>query len=251
MGAKTCLVAQFEGDARSILAGCPDIEQSATTSFVASLFPDSRFRAPRATDLTHTYVSDKSVVAGRFTDLRIPVAAEVAVDCPSQLPSRFIAEDGTTLVHAMHSVADWFAFALWKNGVLIRSLSLSPDDGVIENIGEQLDFEKPYWAGKHPAVDPEEETDGYALPFLPLELGEAALREFFGFQLEGFVHASLLEPERIPMLCFDDPDRPSSPGRARGRGGSSGEALGCWRKRLAAEPQYRVLPVAPARRSGA
>lgn len=216
MGAKTCLVAQFEGDARSISAGCLDIEQSVTTSFVASLFPASRFRAPRATDLTHTYMSDKSVVAGCFPDLRILVAGEVAAGRPSRLPSRFIAEHGTTVLHAMHSVVDWFAFALWKDGVLIRSLSLSPDDGVIENIGEQLDFEKPSWAGEHPAVDPEEEPDGYPLPFHPLELGEAALRDFFGFQLEGFVDVSLLEPERIPMLCFDDPDRPSSPApRAR------------------------------------
>jgi hypothetical protein len=211
MGAKTCLVAQ--GDARRILAECPDLQESATASFVASLFPGARFGEPRAADLSYTFPSDKSVVAGCFPGLRIVVAAEVAIDRPSELPSRFIAERGTTVLHAMHSVVDWLAFAIWKDGVLIRSLSLAPDNGVIEDIGERLAFEKPYWDGEHPTTDPEEEPDDYPLPFHPLELGEEALREFFGFQLEGFVDATLLEPERIRMLCFDDPDKATVPAR--------------------------------------
>ena len=213
MGAKTCLVAQAQGDARRILAECPNVQESATTTLVASLFPGVRFGASRATDLSQTYMSDKRVVAGCFPGLRIVIAAEVAVERPSQLPSRFIAEKGSTILHAMHSVVDWFAFAVWKDGVLVRSLSVAPDSGVIEDIGERLAFEKPYWDGDHPAVDPEEEPDGYPLPFHPLELGEEALREFFGFQLEGYVDATLLEPERIPMLCFDDPDHAAAPAR--------------------------------------
>jgi len=213
MGAKTCLVAQSRGDARSILAECPPVQESATTTLVASLFPGIRFGVPRATDLSHTYLSDNSVVAGCFPGLRIVIAAEVAVDCPSELPSRFIAEKGTTILHAMHSVVDWLAFAVWKDGVLVRSLSVAPDNGVIEDIGERLAFETPYWDGVHPACDPEEEPNGYPLPFHPLELGEEALREFFGFQLEGYVDAMLLEPERIHMLCFDDPDKGAAPAR--------------------------------------
>ncbi|WP_407918019.1 DUF6928 family protein [Kitasatospora sp. NE20-6] len=31
-------------------------------------------------------------------------------------------------------------------GSFARSLSLCPDDGFIENIGEPLPFEAPYWA---------------------------------------------------------------------------------------------------------
>ena len=94
MGAKTCVVAQSEGDVRRILAVCPNVQESATTSLVASLFPSVRFGPPRATDLSQTYLSDKSVVAGCFPDLRIVIAAEVAVDRPSELPSRFIANEG-------------------------------------------------------------------------------------------------------------------------------------------------------------
>jgi hypothetical protein len=97
------------------------------------------------------------------------------------------------------------------DGVLIRSLSVSPDTGVIEDIGDRMAFEMLYWHGEHPAVDPEEEPHGYPLPFHPLELAEAALREFLGFQLEGIEDPALLAPERIPMLCFDEYGRASAP----------------------------------------
>jgi hypothetical protein len=35
----------------------------------------------------------------------------------------------------------------------------------------------------------------YPFPFHPLELGEAALREFFGYRLEGIVDPGPIEPE--------------------------------------------------------
>ena len=103
-------------------------------------------------------------------------------------------------LHAMHSVVDWLAFAQWKDGQLVRSLSLSPDSGILEDIGERLRFEEPFWAGRHPATD----DDGYdyPFPFHPLELGEAALKEFFGYQLEGFIDPAQLEPETIPLVKY-------------------------------------------------
>lgn len=211
MGAKTCLVAQAQGDARRILAESPDIQETATKDFVDSLFPGAKFATPRAVDLSSTYLSDKSVVAGCFPGLRIIVAGEVAVECPSKLPTRFIAEKGTTILHAMHSVVDWLAFAVWKDGVLIRALSVAPDNGVIEDIGKPLDFENPFWRGERPAVDPEDDTESYPLPFHPLELGEEVLREFFGFQLEGLADPLLLEPESIKLFHFDVLTRVASP----------------------------------------
>ena len=104
----------------------------------------------------------------------------------------------------MHSVVDWFGYARWHNGVLQRALSVSPDDGVLENIGTRADFEEPYWNGAPPAVDPEDEDDAmpYPLPFNPLELGEEALRAFFGYQLEGFVNPELLDTDRFKLLRF-------------------------------------------------
>ena len=104
----------------------------------------------------------------------------------------------------MHSVVDWFAYATWRNGTLVRSLSLSPDSGVIEDIGEPLEFEKPFWTGENPIFDDEDEAESIDYPFVfhPLELGEAALLEMFGYQLEAFADPSQVQPEEFPLLQF-------------------------------------------------
>lgn len=75
----------------------------------------------------------------------------------------------------------------------------------MEDIGPRLAFEEPYWSGQFPSSDPEDEDDGEdPHPFVchPLELGEAALREFFGYQLEGTIDATLLDPGRIPLVRY-------------------------------------------------
>lgn len=102
-------------------------------------------------------------------------------------------------LHAMHSVVDWFAFAQWTDGKLIRSLSLSPDGGILEDIGRRQPFELPFWNGQHSTGD---DHSDYPFPFHPLELGEAALGELFGYQLEGTPNTELLEPESIPLLKY-------------------------------------------------
>jgi hypothetical protein len=101
----------------------------------------------------------------------------------------------------MHSVVDWFAYAQWIDGKLVRSLSLSPDSGVLENTGPKMLFEEPYWAGEHP-VEVDEGEAPYPLPFHPLELGEAALESLFGYHLEGFMDEALLKPETIPLVRY-------------------------------------------------
>jgi hypothetical protein len=102
----------------------------------------------------------------------------------------------------MHSVVDWFAYAIWSNGKLVRSLSLSPESGIMEDIGQYLPFEKPYWSGERPAVYDDEEEDEYPFAFHPLDLGEEALKDCFGYQLEGTIDTSLLEPESIPLVRY-------------------------------------------------
>jgi hypothetical protein len=126
-------------------------------------------------------------------------AKEFGIDYPSKLPVSFIRGHGTVYLHAMHSVVDWFAFAKWNNGHLVRSLSLSPESGILEDIGERLPFEEPFWSGQRPAADGEDE---YPFQFHPLELGEAALKEFFGYQLEGPIDRSLLEPESVLLIKY-------------------------------------------------
>jgi hypothetical protein len=143
---------------------------------------------------------DDVVYAGCFPGLTIVCTAEAAVDRPSQLDPRFLKEavGRTVYLHAMHSVVDWFAYAKWSPvGELMRSLSLSPDDGVAEDIGVRLPFEDPYCAGEHPV-----DWDEYPLPFHPLELGEAALRALFGFNYEGVIHDDDIDLDQVVLAGF-------------------------------------------------
>jgi hypothetical protein len=123
-------------------------------------------------------------------------ASELALDYPSQLPAKFLeeAQGRTVFLHAMHSVVDFFAYALWEGGTLVRSLSLSPDSGVLEDLGARRAFEEPYWSGQHPV------GDDYPLPFHPLELGEEALLDLLGYQMEGM--QTEIDPTEIPLAGF-------------------------------------------------
>jgi hypothetical protein len=113
----------------------------------------------------------------------------------------------------MHSVVDWLAFAVWEDGRLIRSLSLSPDSGIIEDFGEPLPFERPYWAGNRPADVipwPDEDEKTYPLPFHPLDLGEDALRALCGFVQEGRPEPDDVDADTIRLHGFKvrDPHDP-------------------------------------------
>ncbi|MFA6958105.1 MAG: hypothetical protein WC538_19730 [Thermoanaerobaculia bacterium] len=207
MGAKTWMLVRSSGDVREILRENPVLDRSATSALAETLFSKERLEPLDAGDLSYTCPPDDELDIGSFNGLSILAAKEFGIDYPSKLEQRFLQGPGTETVylHAMHSVVDWFAFAVWQQGTLVRSLSLSPDSGILEDIGPRLPFELPYWAGQHPAIDPEELDEGedpYPFPFHPLELGEAALKELFGYQLEGFMDDSLIEPEDVPLLRF-------------------------------------------------
>ncbi|WP_233151919.1 hypothetical protein [Pelomonas sp. KK5] len=201
------MVVIADGDAREILASRPTIDREETRKVASILFPKERLEPQDDSCLTWTSPPDDQIHIGCFPGLTIVAAKEFAIDNPSRIPTRFLDFAGTRAVHvhAMHSVVDWFAFAVWRNGKLERSLSLSPDSGIVEDIGQRLSFEVPYWEGSHPAIDPADMEDGepdYPFPFHPLELGEAALAEFFGYQLEGYVDQFPVDSESIPLLQY-------------------------------------------------
>ena len=193
-----------DGDAREALARKPALDRDATAKFVAKLFPGEKLKPIGDGDLCYTNPPDNEIYAGCFGDVSVVAAAEFGIDYPSRLPPRFIAAGGggTVTLHAMHSVVDWFAFARWTGGRRVRSLSLSPDSGILEDIGPKLPFEEPYWAGKHSALCEEEDQADYPFPFHPLELGEAALYALFGYHLEGPAISTPVEPESIPLVKY-------------------------------------------------
>lgn len=203
MGAKTWMVVLADSNARAALAGRPPLDRAATQKLADTLFPGEKLEPLGDGDLSCTCPPDHEVHVGGFPGVSVVAAKEFGIDYPSKLHQRFIAAggDGTVTLHAMHSVVDWFAYAVWERGRLVRSLSLSPDSGIIEDIGQRLPFEGSYWSGEHPAIDGEQE-EAYPFPFHPLELGEAVLKDRFGYQLEGDIDASLLEPESIPLVRY-------------------------------------------------
>jgi hypothetical protein len=204
MGAKTWMLVYSKGSPVEILRSNPVLDQAATSEFAKKLFPSEKITPSRDGDLSFTCPADDELVVGCFPGLIIVAAKEFGIDVPSQLPAQFLnaCPGHSVYLHAMHSTVDWFAYAVWEGGKLQRSLSLSPDSGILEDAGDRLPFEVPYWNGEHPALDPEEDDDNYPFSFHPLELGEAALLALFGYQLEGFMDTLQLEPETIPLLQF-------------------------------------------------
>ena len=197
MGAKTWMLVISDMNPCDVLAGKPRINRESSLHLAQNLFPDKVLTPLDDGDLYDTNPPDDELFVGCFEGVNIVAAKELGIDNPSRLPRKFIADSGITTLHAMHSVVDWFAFAHWVDGKLMRALSLSPDSGIIEDIGARLEFEKPFWAGEFPAV---EDGDEYPFVFHPLDLGEAALLHFFGYQIEGYEADSLFDPEEIPLM---------------------------------------------------
>ena len=199
MGAKTWMVAYSEAAADKVLKSQPQLDRIRARELATQLFPMARIEPDEDGSLMFTCPDNAHIYIGCFPGLSIVAAKEFAIDNPSQISRAFldVAKGRTVYLHAMHSVVDWFAFAIWEKGSLVRSLSLSPDSGIIEDIGKRLAFEEPFWAGKHPV-----EGDEYPLPFHPLDLGEEALFTLFGYRLEGPIDDVQIEPDDIPLCGF-------------------------------------------------
>jgi len=209
MGAKTWMLVTSNGHAAEILSTRPALDRDAALAYAQSLFPNESHTQLEDGDLYYTNPPDDQLFVGSYGGVNVIAASEFGIDYPSTLPSNFIPKSGIATLHAMHSVVDWFAFAHWTDGTLLRSLSLSPDHGVMEDIGRKLDFELPYWNGAFPAVDDEAEED-YPFPFHPLELGEATLLNFFGYQIEGSADQNLIEPEHFPLIQLSRSIKPNA-----------------------------------------
>ncbi|MGE5836326.1 MAG: DUF6928 family protein [Acidobacteriota bacterium] len=205
MGAKRWMLVYSRRTPREVLEAKPQLDREASAALAKKLFPTERLEPISDSTLDFTGPPTYELIVGCFPGLSIIAAREFAIDYPSRLPSTFLGcgVGHTIYLHTVISVVDGFTFAIWKDGRLQRSLSVT-SDGVLEDIGTRLPLEEPYWAGEHPVVDPDVDEE-YPLPFHPLELGDAALLEFFGYQLEGSQDSSRVNPEAIPLLRFRRP----------------------------------------------
>ncbi|MBP2337368.1 hypothetical protein JOF41_003546 [Saccharothrix coeruleofusca] len=135
-----------------------------------------------------------------FGELEIICSRELGLRQPSQLTDRIRDLAGNKRAYGvfMHGVEDWAAFAVWSSGRLVRSISLSPEGGVIEDLGERMEFEEPFWQGKRPL----KQSRDYPLPFHPVEFGNEALKTFFGFILEGWEGKDCFDPEEVDVIAY-------------------------------------------------
>ena len=199
VGAKTALLAVCEGDVREVLRHRPELDRDAAKRFAERLTGRALEGAEDGTLGEDSNPADGVLFALSLPCLEILCDCSVAVDNLSTLPARFTrVPNRRVVVHAMHSVVDWFALGVWDGG----ALSVSPGQGVIEDVGAHLPFEAPFWAGEHP-VDEDGDQDGensYPPPFHPLELGEEALHAFLGCRLEGA--PTEIDPFEVQMAGF-------------------------------------------------
>ncbi|MEV0729549.1 hypothetical protein [Polymorphospora sp. NPDC050346] len=204
MGAKTALLAFTEGDLPPALRGAVRADPAEVLALVREMHPDYEVTPIDDGVLgDDTYPPDDTSYATVLAGAELFCDRRLVYDPPSELPARLLraADDRRIIMHGMHSASDWLCFAVWENGSLVRSLSVSPDGGIGENIGEPYDFERPYWAGERP-VESTLSEDPYPLPFHPLELGEDALRALFGFVLEGRPDPDDVDPYEVPLQGF-------------------------------------------------
>lgn len=204
MGAKTALLAYTEGDLRPALWGAVRSDPAEVIDLVRDLHPGYEVTPIGDGSLgDYSYPPEDTSYATVLAGAELFCDRRLVCDLPTQLPARLLQAGAVRriIMHGMHSASDWLCFAVWENGELVRSLSLSPDAGIRENIGEPYDFELPYWAGAHP-VEPMSSEDPYPLPFHPLELGEQALRALFGFVIEGRPDQDDIDPFDIHLHGF-------------------------------------------------
>ncbi|WP_433282630.1 DUF6928 family protein [Micromonospora sp. CA-244673] len=198
MGAKTALLAYADGDIPTALRGATAGDRDAAEALVRRVHPGHLVDAAADECLWDAvYPPDEVTYAVALPGVDLLCDRRLAFNPPSALPTRLVeAGAGRRIVlHAMHSVSDWLGFAVWEDGVLVRSLSVGPE-GVGENIGEPLPFELPYWAGEHP-------VPGWdRLPFHPLELGEEALRALVGFVVEGHRRPDDVDADAVRLHGF-------------------------------------------------
>ncbi|MFI8458053.1 DUF6928 family protein [Kitasatospora sp. NPDC085464] len=218
MGAKTGLLVYADGEAPGLLkrVGAPDRER--TAAMMRRLYPGWAIDVAAPSNLGRGVHPPNGLAhAGSWPGVELVCDQRFMIDFPSRLPDELVAASAgrRMVLHAMHSVVDWLAFGVWEDGRLVRALSLSPDSGIIEDIGEPLPFETPYWAGERPAdivpwPDEEEDEEPYPLPFHPLDMGEDALRALCGFVVEGCPEPGDLAAETVALHGYlvRDPNAP-------------------------------------------
>lgn len=206
MGAKTALLAFSDGDPHAALRNAARSDTADVIARVRELHPGYEVTSLGGGSLgDYVYPPEDTSYATVLPGAELFCDRRLFAGLPSRTPARLLraGADRRVVMHGMHSMSDALCFAVWENGDLVRSLVLSPDGGVTENIGEPYEFELPYWAGERPVSSMWPGADDpYPLPFHPLELGDDALYALVGFSLARRRGPDDFDPFGVPLHGF-------------------------------------------------
>jgi hypothetical protein len=168
------------------------LDKPATRALAERLFPGADL-AEIGDQLLADALNPPEQVAyvGCFPGLDLVCGWTIMPDRPSLLDPAVLAatERSNAYLHAVHADADWCSFGVWRDGVLVRACSAGPDDGLLEDLGDHLAFERDFWG------------DG-RLTAAPFALGQAALHALFGIALPADQHIDDVDPELIPVVGY-------------------------------------------------
>jgi hypothetical protein len=200
MGSKAALVFLGEQRPLDVLVDPPQIDLAASKDLAVAVLGAGVREVDRYPLAEAPWPESGTVCAASFSRFAIVACRDLAHGKPSELSDwiRSQAPNGNARAVFMHSGVDFGALAVWERGEVRRSVSLTPDDGIAEDIGEPYLFELPFWAGEHPL----DHAPDYPLPFHPLDLGNAAMAEWFGFVIEGVRPKTCIDAEAIEIPVF-------------------------------------------------
>ncbi|MEH0844719.1 hypothetical protein V6U81_20245 [Micromonospora sp. CPCC 205711] len=125
MGAKTALLAFADGDVRPALLETARSERLETEALVRQVHPGCVVEpTDDGTLFDDIYPPDDITYATVLAGAELYCDRRLVLDRPSELPEhlRQAGAGRRIIMHGMHSVVDWLGFAVWEDGVLIRSL---------------------------------------------------------------------------------------------------------------------------------
>lgn len=134
MGERAGILA-FGDDIPARLRSRPVADIDRTTELVEMIHPGFVVEPIGGNTLLYaTYPPDDVVFASSSADLDIVCDRRLTFDNPSTLPEHLqrIGSGRRIATLGMHSVVDWLSYAAWSDGALVRSLTVSPDGGIIE-----------------------------------------------------------------------------------------------------------------------
>ena len=256
MGAKTEMLAFAHGDIADVLHRPEASDPAAAEELMRRLAPRWQVEPAKGESLAEaTYPPRDTVYVLSVPGLDLVCGLDFLREGGSSLPEHVLDEGiGRRIVwHRMHSGTDGVEIALWSDGVLVRAVGIDGVNGVVEDVGDPLPFEAPFWAGQHPH-EPERFIVGagpspFPTPFHPLAFGNEAVRALFGFTVEGRRLPDDVDPWAVRLHGFrvTDPEAPSLAERqARMRESAARMTLTSYRMEKTPDGRIIMVPNEPS-----